>query len=81
MDLDLGELPPSFASRLELSLAINVRSHSCNSWVFSVMPVNFDAFSYSTSSMFNVVLMHIGMHDMYASARQFTLTFRITETG
>src|SRR3990172_3810219 len=50
-------VPPSFASLLLLSLAINASSPSLTRVVFSLMPVNSEALSINLSSIFNVVLM------------------------
>jgi hypothetical protein len=50
-------VPPSFASRRALSLAIRASSPSFTNVVFSLMPVNSDALSSNPSSMFNVVLI------------------------
>jgi len=52
-------VPPSFASRWALSLAIKASSPSFTKVVFSLMPVNSDALSTNLSSMFNVVLMAV----------------------
>ena len=55
--------PPSSASLLELSRAINASSPNLTSDVFSFIPVSFDAFLKMSSSMFNVVLICLNMHD------------------
>src|SRR4030066_2435977 len=50
-------VPPSFASLLLLSIAINASNPSLTSVVFSLMPVSFETFSIRLSSMFKVVLI------------------------
>ena len=51
-------LVPSLASRLLLSRAIKASKPNRTKEVFSLMPVNRDAFSNILSSMLSVVLMH-----------------------
>jgi hypothetical protein len=62
-----GSEPPSFASRRALSTDIKASSPNRTNEVFSWTPVRLAALSRRTSSMFNVVLMHISMHLSYAS--------------
>src|SRR4030042_1140122 len=50
-------VPPSFASLLLLSMAINASNPSLTSVVFSFMPVNLETFLIRLSSMFKVVLI------------------------
>src|SRR4030043_905891 len=50
-------VPPSFASLLLLSIAINASNPSLTSVVFSLMPVSFETFLIRLSSMFKVVLI------------------------
>src|SRR4030042_3592505 len=64
-------VPPSFASLLLLSIAINASSPSLTSVVFSLMPVSLETFLSRPSSMFKVVLISpsallicINMHDL-----------------
>lgn len=53
-------VPPNSASLLALSLAIKASRPSFTNVVFSLIPVNSDAFSTNSSSMFSVtlILMH-----------------------
>ena len=62
--LRLFSVPPSFASRLLLSRAIKASRPSRTKDVFSLMPVNRDAFSNILSSMLSVVLICISMNEM-----------------
>src|SRR4030042_5177756 len=64
-------VPPSFASLLLLSIAINASNPSLTSVVFSLIPVSFETFLIRLSSMFKVVLISpsallicINMHDL-----------------
>ena len=50
-------VPPSLASLLLLSRAINASRPSLTKEVFSLIPVSLDAFSINSSSMIKVVLM------------------------
>src|SRR4030042_6174261 len=50
-------VPPSLASLLPLSNAINASNPSLTSVVFSLMPVSFETFLIRLSSMFKVVLI------------------------
>jgi hypothetical protein len=58
-------VPPNFARRLLLSLAMRASSPSFTKEVFSLIPVICDAFFRILSSMFNVVLICINMHYLY----------------
>jgi len=62
MERRLFSVPPSLASRLLLSRAIKASKPSRTKEVFSLMPVNRDAFSNILSSMFSVVLICINVH-------------------
>lgn len=62
MFLSLGAVPPREARRFALSFSIRLFSPSCNSWVFSLIPVNLAALSKIFSSRFSVVLMHTSLH-------------------
>src|SRR4030043_789849 len=58
-------VPPSFASLLLLSIAINASNPSLTMVVFSLMPVSFETFLIRLSSMFKVVLMQASSFYMY----------------
>jgi len=59
-------VPPSIANRLLLSRAISASRPKWTNVVFSVTPVNNDAFFSICSFMFSVVLICISMHLLYA---------------
>src|SRR4030066_1698904 len=61
-------VPPSFASLLLLSMAINASNPSLTSVVFSLMPVSFETFLIRLSSMFKVVLISASFFYMYRYA-------------
>jgi len=63
ISLSFGALPPREARRRALSFSIRLRKPSWSNRVFSLIPVSFAAFSNKASSKFNVVLMHIYMHE------------------
>src|SRR5207248_2541657 len=62
---------PSRARRLPASRSIRARSPRCTNAVFSFSPVNLRASASNSSSMFNVVLIHIMMHVSYAHCKDF----------
>src|SRR5438094_10620794 len=62
---------PSRARRLPASRSIRARSPRCTNAVFSFSPVNLRASASNSSSMFNVVLIHIMMHVSYARCKDF----------
>src|SRR5438477_4751810 len=62
---------PSRARRLPASRSIRARSPRCTNAVFSFSPVNLRASASKSSSMFNVVLIHIMMHVSYAHCKNF----------
>src|SRR5438128_2999529 len=64
---------PSRARRLPASRSIRARSPRCTNAVFSFSPVNLRASASNSSSMFNVVLIHIMMHVSYAHCKDFVL--------
>ena len=68
-DVASGSLPPSAASRRELSWVIRASRPRRTKVAFSVRPVSSDARRTSSSSKFNVVRMHNSMHQM--------MTFRV----
>ena len=59
-----SSVPPSFARRLLLSRAIKASNPCLTKAVFSLIPVNWDAFLRMSSSMFKVVLICIYMHHL-----------------
>lgn len=61
-----GSEPPSLANLRALSAAINASRPKRTREVFSRTPVRLEALSSRSSSMFNVVLIHISMHYLYA---------------
>src|SRR5438094_4544294 len=66
-----GMVAPSRARRLPASRSIRARSPRCTNAVFSFSPVNLRASASNSSSMFNVVLIHIMMHVSYAHCKDF----------
>src|SRR5438874_823841 len=66
-----GMVAPSRARRLPASRSIRARSPRCTNAVFSFSPVNLRASASKSSSMFNVVLIHIMMHVSYAHCKDF----------
>src|SRR5437773_1170568 len=62
---------PSRARRLPASRSIRARSPRCTNAVFSFSPLNLPASASNSSSMFNVVLIHIMMHVSYAHCKDF----------
>src|SRR5437773_11796697 len=66
-----GMVAPSTARRLPASRSIRARSPRCTNAVFSFSPVNLRASASNSSSMFNVVLIHIMMHVSYAHCKDF----------
>ena len=71
-------VPPNLARRRLLSRAIKDSSPSRTKAVFSLMPVNRDASSKISSSMFSVVLMCMSMHFLCIYVNGQSLPEKIT---